>query len=91
MIGDIILSLARGRKDKVNGTGRWHVMKNRYGADGLTFGSKIDTSNGKIDIYETPLEDDDDDDSKPVNSYSSVNNDDRDYLQQKFFELSKGQ
>ena len=91
MIGDIILSLARGRKDKVNGTGRWHVMKNRYGADGLTFGSKIDTSNGKIDIYETPLEDDDDDDSKPVNQYSNVNNDDRDYLQQKFFELSKGQ
>jgi replicative DNA helicase len=91
MIGDIILSLARGRKDKVNGTGRWHVMKNRYGADGLTFGSKIDTSNGKIDIYETPLEDDDDDDSKPVNQYSNVNNDDRDYLQQKFFELSKNQ
>ena len=91
MIGDIILSLARGRKDKVNGTGRWHVMKNRYGADGLTFGSKIDTSNGKIDIYETPLDDDDEDDSKPVNSYSSVNNDDRDYLQQKFFELSKNQ
>jgi replicative DNA helicase len=91
MIGDIILSLARGRKDKVNGTGRWHVMKNRYGADGLTFGSKIDTSNGKIDIYETPLDDDDEDDSKPVNQYSSVNNDDRDYLQQKFFELSKNQ
>ncbi len=57
MIGDIIISLARGRKDKVNGTGRWHFMKNRYGADGLTFGSKIDTSNGKIDIYETPLDD----------------------------------
>lgn len=91
MIGDIILSLARGRKDKVNGTGRWHVMKNRYGADGLTFGSKIDTSNGKIDIYETPLDDNDDDDSKPVNQYSNVNNDDRDYLQQKFFELSNNQ
>jgi hypothetical protein len=66
-------------------------MKNRNGADGLTFGYKIDTSNGKIDIYETPLDDDDDDDSKPVNSYSSVNNDDRDYLQQKFFELNRGQ
>lgn len=91
MIGDIIISLARGRKDKVNGTGRWHFMKNRYGADGLTFGSKIDTSNGKIDIYETPLEDDDDGGSKPVNSFSSVNTDDRDYLQQKFFELNGGQ
>jgi hypothetical protein len=91
MIGDIIISLARGRKDKVNGTGRWHFMKNRYGADGLTFGSKIDTSNGKIDIYETPLDDDEEGDIKPVNAYSNVNTDDRDYLQQKFFELSKGQ
>ncbi len=91
MIGDIIISLARGRKDKVNGTGRWHFMKNRYGADGLTFGSKIDTSNGKIDIYEKPLEDDDDGGSRPVNSFSDVNTDDRDYLQQKFFELSGGQ
>jgi len=91
MIGDIIISLARGRKDKVNGTGRWHFMKNRYGADGLTFGSKIDTSNGKIDIYETPLDDDEDGETKPVNAYSNVNTDDRDYLQQKFFELSRGQ
>lgn len=91
MIGDIILSLARKKKDKVNGTGRWHFMKNRYGADGLTFGSKIDTSNGKIDIYETPLDDDDDDDSRPVNPYSNVDSDDRDYLQQKFFELSGNQ
>ena len=72
MIGDIIISLARGRKDKVNGTGRWHFMKNRYGADGLTFGSKIDTSNGKIDIYETPLDDDEEGDIKPVNAYSNV-------------------
>lgn len=88
MIGDIILSLARRRKDKVNGTGRWHIMKNRYGADGLTFGSKIDTSNGKIDIYETPLEDDDDE-GKPINSFSNVDSDDRDYLKQRFFELNK--
>jgi hypothetical protein len=91
MIGDIIISLARGRKDKVNGTGRWHFMKNRYGADGLTFGSKIDTSNGKIDIYETPLDDDEEGDIKPVNAFTSVNTDDRDYLQQKFFELNGGQ
>ena len=91
MIGDIIISLARGRKDKVNGTGRWHFMKNRYGADGLTFGSKIDTSNGKIDIYETPLDDDEEGDTKPVNAYSNINTDDRDYLQQKFFELNRDQ
>jgi replicative DNA helicase len=89
MIGDIIISLARKRKDKVNGTGRWHIMKNRYGADGLTFGSKIDTSNGHIDIYSTPLEDDEESPRSSNNDYSNVDEDDRDYLSKKFFELSK--
>lgn len=81
MIGDIIISLARKRKDKVNGTGRWHVMKNRYGADGMTFGSKIDTSNGKIEIYDTPLDDEDDN----IDPYSGIGKDDKDYLKEKFF------
>ena len=40
MITDFCLSLSRKAKDKVNGTGRFHVMKNRYGMDGLTFGVK---------------------------------------------------
>ncbi len=26
MIGDIIISLARKRKDKIDGTGRFHIM-----------------------------------------------------------------
>ena len=64
---------------------------NISGIPKLTFGSKIDTANGKIDIYETPLDDDEDGESRPVNAYSNVNTDDRDYLQQKFFELNKGQ
>jgi len=89
MIADILISLARGRKDRINGTGNWHIMGNRYGPDGLTFGSRIDTSTGKIEINENPLDDDDEDDSKPINSFSNVTTDDRDYLQQKFFELSK--
>jgi hypothetical protein len=89
MIGDIIISLARKRKDKVNGTGRWHIMKNRYGADGLTFGSKIDTSNGHIDIYDTPLEDEEESPKSSNSSYSNVDDDDRDYLSKKFFELNK--
>lgn len=97
MIGDIIISLARKRKDKINGTGLWHFMKNRYGADGLTFSSKIDTSNGRIEIDEQPLNDDEDDDDyspskKSTSAFSNnINDDDRDYLSQKFFELTKGQ
>ena len=37
---------------KIAGTGRWHVIKNRFGPDGITFPSKMNMSNGQIDIYE---------------------------------------
>jgi replicative DNA helicase len=59
MIGDIIISLARKRKDKIEGTGRFHIMKNRYGADGMTFKTKINTSNGFIEVDSNPIDDDD--------------------------------
>ena len=90
MIGDIILSLARKRKDKIEGTGNWHIMKNRYGADGMTFRSKINTSNGYIDIDESPVDDDDIETSttnKPVNDFSGVGVEERQLLQKKFFKL----
>ena len=38
MITDFCMSLSRKKEDKVKGTGRFHIMKNRYGTDGLTFG-----------------------------------------------------
>ena len=50
MITDFAMSLSRSAEDKENGTGRWHVMKNRYGADGITYDSVMDTSIGKIEI-----------------------------------------
>lgn len=56
MIGDIVISLTRNRKDKLNGTGRWHFMKNRFGPDGMTFGTKIDTSTGHIEVFEDMLD-----------------------------------
>jgi replicative DNA helicase len=90
MIGDIIISVARNRKDKVNGTGKWHIMKNRYGADGLTFRSTIDTSNGKIVINDQPVDDDDEEEKKSNAKvgYSNFDSDDRDILKKKFFDLS---
>ena len=90
MITDVAISLSRKKEDKVAGTGRFHIMKNRYGIDGMTFGAKIDTSTGHFEIFDdydeeagnyTP--------SKPVNEFSSVNSLERDVLQKKFFELSK--
>ena len=50
MITDFSLSLSRKKEDKVNGTGRFHIMKNRYGMDGLTFSVKADTSTGHFEV-----------------------------------------
>ena len=81
MIIDFGASLSRKREDKVNGTGRWHIMKNRYGMDGLTYGAKIDTSTGHFEMITddeletiTPA-------SKPV-SYGEVTDSDKEQLRQ---------
>ena len=50
MVADICLSLSRQKEDKVLGTGRVHVMKNRYGQDGMTYKVKMDTNNGHIEF-----------------------------------------
>lgn len=52
MVADICLSLSRQKEDKVLGTGRIHVMKNRYGQDGMTYNIKMDTNNGQIQFLE---------------------------------------
>lgn len=87
MIGDIIISLARGRRDKVNGTGNWHWIKNRYGADGLTFSSKINTANGYIDISDQPL--DEDFDTPKTSNFSNVDEDEKYLLRNKFSKFEK--
>jgi len=52
MTGDFILSLSRKTEDKLAGSGRVHVMKNRFGPDGQTYVCAFDTSCGKISIYD---------------------------------------
>ena len=51
MTGDFILSLSRKAEDKQEGIGRIHVMKNRFGADGMTFPCTFDTSCGNVHVY----------------------------------------
>ena len=51
MTADFALSLSRKIEDKLAGTGRWHVIKNRFGPDGMTFPSKANFSTGQIHIY----------------------------------------
>ena len=55
MVADICLSLSRKKEDKVLGTGRFHIMKNRYGMDGMTYDAKVDTNNGHIEILGAAL------------------------------------
>ena len=35
------MSLSRKKEDKVNNTARFHIMKNRFGPDGITFPCKM--------------------------------------------------
>jgi len=51
MTADFVVSLSRKIEDKLAGTGRWHVIKNRFGPDGMTLPSKANMSNGRMDIY----------------------------------------
>jgi hypothetical protein len=44
------MSQSRLKKDKTEGTGRWHIQKNRYGPDGMTYNVNIDTSCGHIEV-----------------------------------------
>lgn len=52
MNADLVISLSRKLEDKANHTGRAHVMKNRFGPDGITLPAYINTSIGKIEIYD---------------------------------------
>jgi len=89
MITDFCLSLSRKAKDKVNGTGRFHIMKNRYGMDGLTFGVKADTATGHFEVHDYNAEDYEDDSQPQQNQgYSDFDTFDKKMLKNKFFELN---
>ena len=89
MITDFCLSLSRKAKDKVNGTGRFHIMKNRYGMDGLTFGVKADTSTGHFEVHDYNADDYESDEvttsNKPQGDFDTF---DKKMLSNKFFELN---
>jgi len=53
MTADFVMSMSRKVEDKIANTGRFHVIKNRFGPDGITFPASINTNTGNIQIYET--------------------------------------
>lgn len=52
MVADFLVSLSRKVEDKLSGTGRGHVIKNRFGPDGITLPCKINTNNGQFQFFE---------------------------------------
>jgi replicative DNA helicase len=51
MTCDFIMSLSRKTTDKVSNTARIHVMKNRFGPDGMTFPTRMNAGCGEIEIF----------------------------------------
>jgi len=57
MTADVVISVSRKTSDKSKGTARFHIMKNRFGADGLTFPAKMNTSCGDIELFDPNSQD----------------------------------
>jgi hypothetical protein len=52
MTSDFIMSIIRKDIDKLNNRARVHIIKNRFGPDGMTFNADMDTMTGKFHIYD---------------------------------------
>jgi len=88
MIADVAISLSRKRQDKVSGLGRFHIMKNRYGMDGLTFNTKIDTTTGRFELLGESFDDDETPQPKQSTYANQLDSVDKSLLAQRFFELN---
>ena len=97
MITDFCMSLSRKKEDKVKGTGRFHIMKNRYGTDGLTFAVKADTSTGHFEVHNYNTDFDEEENFTPAVKSNKFDTDTDKFDKQKlrelydpgFFELKK--
>ena len=93
MITDFCMSLSRKKEDKVNNTGRFHLMKNRYGMDGITFGIEADTSTGHFTVKSEYFEGDEEETMVSNTRSNKFDTDvdpfDKQLLRKKFFELEK--
>ena len=53
MTADFVMSLSRKVEDKIGNTGRFHIIKNRFGPDGISYPAMVNTNTGKIEIYDS--------------------------------------
>ena len=51
-VSDVVMSVSRKLSDKISDTARVHMIKNRFGADGMTFPAVMNLGHGQIEIYD---------------------------------------
>jgi replicative DNA helicase len=51
-VSDVVMSVSRKLSDKISDTARVHMIKNRFGADGMTFPASMNLSHGQIEIFD---------------------------------------
>lgn len=56
MTADFIFSIIRKDIDKLDNKARIHIIKNRFGPDGMTFDCAMDTNTGKFHIYDKQVD-----------------------------------
>lgn len=52
MTADFIMSISRKISDKISNTARVHIIKNRFGPDGITMPAYVNFVEGKFEIYD---------------------------------------
>jgi replicative DNA helicase len=52
MANDLVFSASRKIADKMTNTARVHMIKNRFGPDGITFPAEMDLEHGIVNIYD---------------------------------------
>lgn len=91
MTSDFCMSLSRKKEDKTSHSGRFHLMKNRYGMDGITYHVSANTSNGHFKIISEYNGEDHQPKPTPQNtsfSNSNVGNNEKTLLLEKFQEIN---
>ena len=85
MTADFVMSMSRKVEDKIANTGRFHVIKNRFGIDGVTYPATINTNIGQIQVFEGSSQFGKDTQSKMNNSEEFL----RKELKNKFTDMEK--
>lgn len=95
MIADFLISLSRQKEDKIQGTGRFHIMKNRYGGDGMSYFLHVNTEYGDFNIIEEYDEDNEAHNRKPTPKEEEdkrnlgIDKFDKEKIREKFFSLQR--